>query len=263
MGYKLAASAEMLFLELPFADRVRKIHDSGFQVEIWDWTTKGLEELRNTGAVFSSMTGYISGDLLSDDGREELLRTASESTVAADALDCSRLNIHGTGLGPNGQALIQHSGVSAGQRLRAVDTLRRLAALGEMAGKVFMLENLNTLVDHPGTPFAKASETIDLVATVDSPFLRLNLDLYHAQIGEGNLVQLVRDAYEYIGEIQVADVPGRCEPGTGEINYSRIAEELVLLGYEGVVALEGWASEESDRALLRFREAFTSAESLA
>jgi hydroxypyruvate isomerase len=109
-------------------------------------------------------------------------------------------------------------------------------------------------VDHPGTPFAKAAETIALVAAVDSPYLRLNLDLYHAQIGEGNLVQLVRDALPYIGEIQVADVPGRCEPGTGEINYSRIGRELWELGYEGVVGLEGWASSDSYTALHDFRD---------
>jgi hypothetical protein len=51
---------------------------------------------------------------------------------------------------------------------------------------VFTLENLNTAVDHPGVPFARAADTIALVEAVDSPHLRLNLDLYHAQIGEGN-----------------------------------------------------------------------------
>ena len=72
--------------------------------------------------------------------------------------------------------------------LQAVKTLTRLAELGERAGRVFTLENLNTAVDHPGTPFAKAADTLALVEAVDSPHLKLNLDLYHAQIGEGNLV---------------------------------------------------------------------------
>ena len=61
---------------------------------------------------------------------------------------------------------------------------------------------------------------------VDSPYLQLNLDLYHAQIGEGNLVELVERARPAIGEIQVADVPGRCEPGTGEIYYPAVAAAL-------------------------------------
>ena len=140
-------------------------------------------------------------------------------------------------------------------------TLTRLAALGERAGRVFTLENLNTAVDHPGTPFARAADTLTLVEAVDSPHLRMNLDLYHAQIGEGNLIQLVERALPVVGEIQVADVPGRCEPGTGEINYPAIATALERLGYDGVVGLEGWASGDSETALQRFRAAFDTADS--
>ena len=84
------------------------------------------------------------------------------------------------------------------------------------------------------------------------------LDLYHAQIGEGNLIELVRRAGPLIGEIQVADVPGRCEPGTGEINYPAIAAALDAMGYDGTVGLEAWAADgDSQRALDRFRAAFT------
>jgi hydroxypyruvate isomerase len=95
-----------------------------------------------------------------------------------------------------------------------------------------------------------------LVAAVGRPGLRMNLDLYHAQIGEGNLIELLRRAGPHIGEIQVADVPGRCEPGTGEINYPAIAA-LEELGYRGTVGLEAWASGDSELALERFRFAFT------
>jgi hydroxypyruvate isomerase len=82
-------------------------------------------------------------------------------------------------------------------------------------------------------------------------------DVYHAQIGEGNLIELLRRAGGLIGEVQVADVPGRCEPGTGEINYPAIARALAEMGYRGTVGLEGWASGDPDIALERFREAFT------
>jgi hydroxypyruvate isomerase len=140
--------------------------------------------------------------------------------------------------------------------LTAARTLTRLAELGERAGRVFTLENLNTAVDHPGTPFARAADTIALVEAVDSPYLRLNLDLYHAQIGEGNLIGLLERALPLVGEIQVADVPGRCEPGTGEIRYPAVAAALQRLGYTGVVGLEGWASGDPVEALDRFRAAF-------
>ncbi len=256
MSYRLAASAEMLFTNLPFEQRVREIASRGFEVEIWDWTQKDLPELAATGATFGSMTGYITGDLLEEDGIEAFLRTAEESIEASKVINCPRLNVHGTGLDGNGQAIRKRYEVSNDEWAKATETLTRLAELGEKHNKMFMLENLNLLVDHSGTPFGLAKDTIKLVSTINSPFLRLNLDLYHAQIGEGNLTELVREAYDYIGEIQVADVPGRMEPGTGEINYKRIARELKELGYDGVVGLEGWASGDSVEALEAFAEAF-------
>jgi hydroxypyruvate isomerase len=69
----------------------------------------------------------------------------------------------------------------------------------------------------------------------------------------------VRRAGSLIGEIQVADVPGRCEPGTGEINYPAIARALVDMGYDCAIGLEAWASGDDELALARFRAAFTTA----
>ncbi len=256
-AYRLAASAEMLFLDLPFEERVRRIADLGFEVEIWDWTAKDVDGLAATGATFSSMTGYITGTLADPDGAEELLRTAEQSLRVAEELDCPRLNVHGTGLDDKGLPVIPSAVVTPSMWLTAAKTLTRLAELGERAGRVFTLENLNTAVDHPGTPFARAADTIALVEAVGSPHLRLNLDLYHAQIGEGNLIELVQRALPLVGEIQVADVPGRCEPGTGEISHPAIAAALGRLGYDGVVALEGWASGDPTAALEAFRTAYS------
>ena len=185
-SFVLAASSEMLFVDLPKPERIRRLHDAGFAVEIWDWRGHDidvLERLAGEGVVFTSMTGYTEG--------------------------------------------------------------------------VYVLENLNTAVDHPGTPFARAADTLDLVRGIDSPHLKLNLDLYHAQIGEGNLIDLCREALPWIGEIQVADVPGRCEPGTGEVNYANVAIALRDMGYAAVVGLEAFASGDPDEALAAFRAAFT------
>ena len=256
-SYRLAASAEMVFVELPFEERVRRIADLGFEVEIWDWTKKDISALVATGATISSMTGYVTGTLADPDGAAELLRTAELSLKVAEQLDCPRLNIHGTGLDDKGLPVVASPVATPRMWLTAARTLSRLAELGERAGRVFTLENLNTAVDHPGVPFAAAADTLALVEAVDNPHLRLNLDLYHAQIGEGNLVELVERALPVVGELQVADVPGRCEPGTGEIHYPAVARALDRLGYSGVVALEAWASADPAQALDRFRAAFT------
>ncbi|MDV7087242.1 TIM barrel protein [Rhodococcus sp. IEGM 248] len=254
--YTLAASAEMLYLDLPFLDRVHRIAERGLQVEIWDWSTKDIDALAAVGAELSSMTGYLEGNLTEPDGIEALLTTAQQSLDVAKRLDCPRLNLHGTGLDNRGLPVRPVETVTPAMWLTAADTLRKVAELGEQAGRVFTLENLNLAVDHPGTPFATAADTLALVQAVGSPHLRMNLDLYHAQIGEGNLIELVRKALPYIGEIQVADVPGRCEPGTGEIHYPAVAAALRDIGYTGVVGLEGWAENDPDDALDAFEAAF-------
>ena len=255
--FTLAVCSEMVFTDRPLIERVRRIDELGFAAEIWDWTTKDLAALAATGATFTSMTGYIRGDLITPAGADELVRTAEESIKAAATLGVPRLNLHGTGLGDRGLPVLPVEVVTPAMWFAAEATLRRIAALGQREGIVFCLENLNTAVDHPGTPFAKAADTLALIEAVDSPHLRLMLDLYHAQIGEGNLIELVRRAGHAIGEIQVADVPGRCEPGTGEINYPAIARALADLGYTGTVGLEAFASGDPELALERFRTAFT------
>lgn len=256
MSFRLAACAEMLYLDRPFIERVRRIADRGFEVEIWDWSTKDVEALASAGATISSMTGYLRGELTTDEGAAALIETAALSIQVARRLGVPRLNLHGTGLGADGLPVAPRLDIAGTDWLTAADTLGALAAMGEEAGVVFTLENLNTAVDHPGTPFARAADTLALVSAVDHPALRLNLDLYHAQIGEGNLIELLRRAIAWVGEVQVADVPGRREPGTGEIRFPAIAAELRALGYDGVVALEAWASRDSDAALDAFEDAF-------
>jgi hydroxypyruvate isomerase len=90
--FTLAACAEMIFTELPVTERVRRIDDLGFHVEIWDWTRHDIDSLRSTGAAFSSMTGYVTGDLIDPDGADELLATAEQSIpVAAKLSTCMAL----------------------------------------------------------------------------------------------------------------------------------------------------------------------------
>nr|WP_310617988.1 TIM barrel protein [Pantoea cypripedii] len=256
-GYQLSVCAEMVFLDLPFIERVRRIHELGFGVEIWGWANKDIEALVATGARFTSMTGYLTGNLTDDEQIAQLMQSAEASLGVAALLNCPVLNLHGTGLDDRGLPVKPVAVVTGAMWLKAADTLRKVAQLGERTGRVFTLENLNLPVDHPGTPFALAADTLALVEAVNSPALKMNLDLYHAQIGEGNLIELIRRAGAAIGEIQVADVPGRQQPGTGEINYRAIARTLHDIGYQGTVAMEGWASGDSTVALQQFRDHFS------
>jgi hydroxypyruvate isomerase len=226
-------------------------------VGLWNWPEHDLSKLEKTGANFTIMNGYLRGRLADDEGAEELLKTAYETAQVGKRLGVARLNLHGTGLGEGGLPVTPCEVVTGSMWLKARETLQRIADLGEQEGVTFTLENLNLPVDHPGVPFGRAEDTLALVSSVNHPHLRLNLDLYHAQIGEGNLIELCRKSLPWIGEIQVADVPGRMQPGTGEINYHGIALALKAMGYNGPVGMEAFASGDAEEALEQFRQAFT------
>ncbi len=254
--FTLAACAEMLWREKPMAWRLRRLTELGFQAGLWSWQAHDLAMLEKSGAVFSSMTGYVRGRLADDDGAQALLATARESIDVGKRLNVARLNLHGTGLGEGGLPAAPCEVVTGPMWLKARDTLSRIADLGAEHRVTFMLENLNLPVDHPGVPFARVEDTLALVSSIDRPELRLNLDLYHVQIGEGNLISWCRKCQPWIGEIQVADVPGRMEPGTGEINYPGVARALNEMGYHGPICMEAFASGDPETALAAFRAAF-------
>ena len=256
MSFALAACAEMLWRDRPIAWRAARLKEMGFGVGLWNWPDHDLAKLEATGADFTIMNGYLRGRLTDDDGAAELLATARETAAVGRRLGVARLNLHGTGLGEGGLPVQPVEVVTGAMWLKARETLCRVAEMAEEEGVTFTLENLNLPVDHPGTPFGRAEDCLALVSAVNHPRLRLNLDLYHAQIGEGNLIELCRKCLPWIGEIQVADVPGRCEPGTGEVNWPGIARALRAMGYAGPVGMEAFAAGDDEAALAAFRTAF-------
>ena len=255
MAFTLAACAEMLWQDKPIEWGCAQLHEMGFQVGLWNWPDHDLNKLEASGAVFSIMNGYLEGRLSDDAGADMLLASARETALVGKRLGVARLNLHGTGLGEGGRPKLAEVATPL-KWVKAIDTLHRICDLAEELDVQFTLENLNLPVDHAGVPFARAEETLALVSAVNRPQLRLNLDLYHAQIGEGNLIELCQACLPWIGEIQVADVPGRCEPGTGEINYAGVARALQHMGYDGPVAMEAFAAGDELAALDAFRAAF-------
>ena len=256
-AFELAACAEMLWLDKPLDWRAARLREMGFAVGLWYWQPHDHDKLIATGATFTIVNGYLRGRLTDDPGADELIATARETVHGCRRLGIQRFNLHGTGLNAQGLPDQPVAVVTGAMWLKARETLQRICDLADEEDVVFTLENLNLVTDHPGTPFARAEDTIALVSSIDHPRLRLNLDLYHAQLGEGNLIGLCEKALPWIGEIQVADVPGRCEPGTGEVNFAGVARGLAAMGYSGPVAMEAWASADSDAALEAFRAAFT------
>ncbi len=256
MSFTLAACAETLWRDRPIEWRCSRLAELGFQVGLWNWPAHDLAKLEKSGATFSIMNGYLRGRLADDEGAAELLRSAHETAQVGKRLGVARLNLHGTGLGDGGIPSRPTPVVTPAMVLKARDTLHRICDLAEKEGVTFTLENLN-LREHPGCPFNTTADVLALVSSVNRPQLRMNLDLYHTQIGEGDLVRWCERCLPWIGEVQVADNPGRCEPGTGEINYPQVARALKGMGYDGPVGLEAFAAGDAEVALAAFRAAFT------
>ena len=168
--FTLAVCVEMVLRDLPLADRIRHVHDLGFAVEIWDWTAKDLDELAGlaeSGVRFTSMTGYVDGELIDPRRRRGAARLG---------------RAFGRGLAPARRAEPQPARHRARRRRPAGAAGRgghrrrcgwrppkrwsRWPSWAPARASCSRLENLNTEVDHPGTPFARAADTRALVAAV-------------------------------------------------------------------------------------------------
>jgi len=130
-----------------------------------------------------------------------------------------------------------------------VEVLRAVAPAAEEAGVTVVPETLNRRVDHPGYFLAASHEGYKIVQAVDSPHVELLYDVYHQQVTEGNVIQNLRNNIEYVGHMHLADVPGRHEPGTGELNYSAIFRALDDIGYDGYIGCEFGATGDPFEAV--------------
>jgi hydroxypyruvate isomerase len=113
-----------------------------------------------------------------------------------------------------------------------------VAPHAEAAAITVVVEPLNTLVDHAGYFLTGADEGAAIIRAVDSPAVRLLFDIYHQQVTEGNLSARLEAYRDLVGHIHVAGVPGRRDPGHGEINYPFLMDQLRRWPYEGYVGLE-------------------------
>lgn len=255
--YSLSVCADTIFVGLPFVERVRKIAASGFLVEFWNWDGRDIAALaQDSNITISAFTGYTRGSMLHPDGVDDFLSGIRDSLAIARQLRCRSLFLSPGELDSHGQVAHKIAAHPATRWITAYKTLCQIAELAEKAEVVYNLEHLNTKIDHPGFAFSRVEDALSLLEEVNSPRIKLLLDVYHVQIEEGNLLSIIRHCRPYIGHVHIADVPGRHEPGTGEINYRRIASTFRDIEYSGVIGLEAYPESNDEVALRRFREVF-------
>lgn len=255
--FSLSVCADTVLLELPFIERIKEIARAGFLVEFWRWPGRDIDAIASDSNIKTcAFTGYLKGSMVDPEGIEEFLNGIRTTLDVAAKLRCKSLFLSSGELDDQGQVVHRIASHPATKWISAYKTLCRLAEIAEKHDVVYNLEHLNTKIDHPGFPFAYAEDVIQLLAQVGSPRIKMLFDIYHAQIQDGNLIEKIRTYHSFIGHIHVADVPGRHEPGTGEINYRHVVEAIKDTGYNGVIGLEAFPKSNSLEAMARFREIF-------
>jgi len=139
------------------------------------------------------------------------------------------------------------------QHASCVEGLKRAAELVEGKGVTLFLENID-LEENPHYYLWSVPEAFKIVEEVNHPQVKFLYDFYHAQISDGNLIGNLQKNVDKVGLIHIADVPGRHEPGTGEINYENIYKKLLQLGYQHCVAMEYLPTGDVVKSLARCRE---------
>jgi hydroxypyruvate isomerase len=139
------------------------------------------------------------------------------------------------------------------QRTASIETLKRAAEVLGAAGLTGVIEPIDRL-ENPPIYLDGVTEAFEIVRAVGSSKMKVLYDLYHEQRGMGNLIEKLEKNIDEVGLIHVADVPGRHEPGTGEVNYINIYRKLAELRYRGVIAMEFYPTGDVVETLRRARE---------
>jgi hydroxypyruvate isomerase len=238
---KFAANLTMLFTELPFLDRFDAACRAGFTgVEYlfpYDFQADGLVcRLRRFG-LRQVLHNLPAGDWAGGErgiacipGREQEFREGVDRAIRyATVLGCSQLNCL-VGIAPK-DAPAEAVEATLIENLRYAE--RRLAE----EGICLLIEPVNTR-DIPGFYLNRTAQARQIIETGGLTNTFIQYDAYHMQIMEGDLARTIEANLDLIRHVQIADNPGRNEPGTGEINYAFLFRHLDALGYDGWIGCE-------------------------
>jgi hydroxypyruvate isomerase len=252
MPLRYSANLSMLYTDVPFLERVDRAAAAGFDlVEFMFPYEAGVPALRarlEEAGLGVALFNLHAGDreagewgTLSNPGRRDYFRwSLAEALEATSRLGCPRLNaMFGNrvpGLEPAAQAEC------------ALENLAWAAPQAAQAGVTLLLEPLNP-VDFPNAFLLSTAAGLDIVAAAAHPAVRLQYDVYHAAMTGDRLPDVLPATLPSVGHIQVADAPGRHEPGTGQIDFAVVFRTLEELGYPGVIGLEYRPLGDTDAGL--------------
>ncbi|MFN0044235.1 MAG: 2-oxo-tetronate isomerase [Alphaproteobacteria bacterium] len=235
------ANISWLFGEYPFMERFEEAAKAGFEaIEIqlpYAHPKAEIARRLKDGGLACALHNMPAGDwekgerglACLPDKRQEFRDSVALALDYATALSAARVHCM-AGLAPAGEARARLDDVY-------VENIRYAGEQAARAGIEINLEPINTR-DVPGYFLSRTDHAIALLERVGLPNVRLQFDFYHVQIMEGDLASRFERLLPHIGHVQIADTPGRNEPGTGEINYPFVLERMDALGYRGWVGCE-------------------------
>lgn len=236
-----AANLTMLFTEYDFLDRFEKAHKNNFKaVEYlfpYDYKPQELKNLLNEFDLKQVLHNLPAGDWTNGergiachpDRIDEFKNGVDTAIEYAKTLNCNQLNCL-IGIPPEGISEEELENLIIDNLKYASDKLKNEKI-------ILLIEAINT-IDIPGFYLNTTEQAKAIINKVKSDNIFIQYDAYHMQIMEGNLSLTLRDNIEMIKHIQIADHPGRNEPGTGEINYDFLFKYIKSIGYEGYIGCE-------------------------
>jgi hydroxypyruvate isomerase len=251
--FKISVMLWTVFRGQPFAQRLDKVAEAGFHAvefvdEFKSWTKDDFTAARHKKQELGMEIDATAGvwHTLADAGdREAFLQNLREFIATMKELECTRLVLQ------TGNAV---PGLSReAMRANCIETLKRGGDIAAQNGIELLVENIDP-EENPKYFLTSSADGFEIVRSVANPHVKFLYDFFHEQIAEGNLIAKLGKNLDLIGLVHVADVPGRHEPGTGEIHYPNIYRKLGELGYDRYVAMEFLPTSEPVAALSAARE---------
>ena len=216
--------------------KLERIKQAGFKfIEFWDWRDKDFDLIMNSGLEVSNFSGNRISYLTLDD-KERVIEEIKDSLEIARKLECKQIMLLSDVLKSDGS--VEASPKNREEKLlRLYENLKELVKIAEKEKVLLVIEPLNTIKDHKNYFLDNFQTTLELVKSINSEHLKILYDIYHMQIMEGNILETLQKYHQFIGYIHVANVPYRCEPWIGELDFKFILKELSKV-YSGFVGFE-------------------------
>jgi len=251
--FSLSVMLWTIYNDLPFEQRLERVAEAGYHAvelvgEFKDWKKQDFanarRKKRELKIEFDGTTG-VWLPLADASAREPFLKSLREFIPTMRELECVRLIMQ------TGDAV---PGISRSEmRANCIETLKRGGEIAAENNIELLIENIDP-EENPKYFLTLSTEGFEIVRSVANPHVKFLYDFFHEQISAGNLIAKLEKNIDLVGLVHVADVPGRHDPGTGEIYYPNIFRKLGELGYSRYVAMEFKPVGESVAALRTARE---------